>query len=295
MEAESLEGLFKRLNDSPDDVALLREIFRVLRMTSTRYSEFVVKNGQTIINSLSGGWFGPSEELWSVIEQVFLAALDTNQIEVASKQLSLMRKQFPTSSKVDRLTGMLKEAEGNYDAAEDTYNLILARDESDSLTRKRLICLLKAQKKKRPQAIEKMNDYLKDFQADVTAWKELGDMYLDEQQYRFAGFCYEELIAAEPLNFHYTLRYAEIMFTLGEFNIARKYFAYTLELNPPNVRAMYGMALASKALNAQKGVTANDKKENDDILNFSITQIKSRYNNTPFKQTSDAVITQLES
>lgn len=158
---------------------------------------------------------------------------------------------------------------------------------------KRRICIWKSRKETRARAIEELNDYLKIFMADTTAWQELGDLYLDDQQYaselrflcahhmvliltslrsfyryEYAGFCYEELILAEPLNHYYHNRYAEvcpewrstsvrrspqdplsvlqILYTLGDYATARKYFAHSLELNQENNnRALFGLALVS--------------------------------------------------
>eukprot|EP01089_Gocevia_fonbrunei_P017925 TRINITY_DN5968_c0_g1_i2.p1 TRINITY_DN5968_c0_g1~~TRINITY_DN5968_c0_g1_i2.p1 ORF type:complete len:186 (+),score=47.05 TRINITY_DN5968_c0_g1_i2:346-903(+) len=164
---------------------------------------------------------------------------------------------------------MFKEFQGDFSGAEDIYNKLLQEDPSDALTMKRRICIWKAQKKTRHRAVEELNDYLKIFMADVPAWQELGDLYLDEQQYKFAAYCYEELILAEPLNYHFHLKYAEILFTLGDFKTAKKYYAHTLELNPGNVRALYGFCLTCKSSGRAKG--------KDEAFNWGSEKLKSKY------------------
>jgi tetratricopeptide (TPR) repeat protein len=87
-------------------------------------------------------------------------------------------------------------------------------------------------------------------------------MYIAQQQHSSALFCYEELILTNPHNFHYHLKYAELLYTVGvgkpvgssradDFETARKYFVQAVELNPDgvyNCRALYGVLMASTAL-----------------------------------------------
>ena len=93
-------------------------------------------------------------------------------------------------------------------------------------------------------AIEEMNEYLKIYSADSDAYCELADLYLQIQEYRKAAFCYEELILSKPFHHLYHLKYAEILYTLGDFLAARKYYAKSLELNPDNnMRALWGLLM----------------------------------------------------
>jgi len=170
---------------------------------------------------------------------------------------------------------------------------------------KRRICIWKARKETRPRAIEELNDYLKIFMADTTAWQELGDLYLDDQQYEYAAFCYEELILAEPLNHYYINRYAELLYTLGDFATARKYFAHSLELTSRNnSRALFGLALACKALGSKKGAGGKSPKDNAVLASFGANKIRNIYPQTahgdsatassPVAEIVQAVLTKLQ-
>jgi hypothetical protein len=63
-----------------------------------------------------------------------------------------------------------------------------------------------------------------------------------------------------PESYVYSLKYAELQFTLGAMDIARQYYAHSLELKPTNnLRALYGFVLtlqtkqgAAGAINAQQ-------------------------------------------
>ena len=50
-------------------------------------------------------------------------------------------------------------------------------------------------------AISMLNKYLEVNQIDEDAWLELCDMYLQRQNFAKAMFCFEELLAANPLNY----------------------------------------------------------------------------------------------
>ncbi len=130
--------------------------------------------------------------------------------------------------------------------------------------------------------INELNEYVKMFQADHEAWLELCDAYLNEMEYSKACFCVEELILMVPHNHVYHQRFADvrdkitkhafwyiflivffwffkIKYTLGQYDVARNYYAYSLKLNPNNIRALYGILLATTNLkNSQKSKESTD-------------------------------------
>jgi tetratricopeptide (TPR) repeat protein len=110
-------------------------------------------------------------------------------------------------------------------------------------------------------AIAALNNYLNCFQNDADAWHELAEIYISQHQHASALFCYEELILTNPHNFHYHLKYAELLYTVAipkpaptradDFETARKYFIQAVELNPDgvyNCRARYGVLMVSASL-----------------------------------------------
>src|SRR5690606_16439950 len=93
-------------------------------------------------------------------------------------------------------------------------------------------------------AIKALNDYLSEYMSDPDAYQELLNIYLDQNEYKKAAFCAEELILSNPHNYLYMLQYAEILYTMGDYKLARKYFCESLNLNKENnMRALYGLLL----------------------------------------------------
>lgn len=97
-----------------------------------------------------------------VMEQVVIAALDTNQLSLANKLIEELRKEFPTSKRVTKYQVMLLEAAERYDEARELLDKLSAADISNAAPRKRVIALLKADNKI-DQAIAKLCEYLKEY------------------------------------------------------------------------------------------------------------------------------------
>mmetsp|Transcript_5027 Transcript_5027/g.12061 ORF Transcript_5027/g.12061 Transcript_5027/m.12061 type:complete len:135 (+) Transcript_5027:520-924(+) len=113
---------------------------------------------------------------------------------------------------------------------------------------------------------------------DVEAWQELADLYLSEMQLEHAKFCYEELILHAPQNYIYHLKYAEILYTLGDFVTARKYFAQSLELNKDgNLRALFGLNMCTVAVASNPRSKSEDKINNTELFLWSRKQIATTY------------------
>lgn len=127
---------------------------------------------------------------------------------------------------------------------------------ANTLAMKRRVCVLKAQGKLRAAA-KCLNEFLTQFQGDVSAWRELADLQQALGQHAAAAFSFAELIAASPQNFLYHRQYAELMYTLGgadNLRTARKYYAQSLEIKPRgNARALLGLCMCANALAADGG------------------------------------------
>lgn len=95
------------------------------------------------------------------------------------------------------------------------------------------------------EAIEALVKYLDTYYDDQEAWCELCNMYLDQHLYEQAAFCCEELIVQQPANHIWYLKYAEILYTMGQLALALKHYCKVLELCTDHVRALYGLHLVS--------------------------------------------------
>jgi len=103
------------------------------------------------------------------------------------------------------------------------------------------------------------------FCTDSEAWHELARIYLKLHMYDNAACCYEELILAEPQNYHFYVKYAEIKYTAGgleNLRIALNYYSTAIELcKENNLAAFYGLLLTMDAISS--------KDSNNSILNES--------------------------
>jgi len=255
---DDLATILCDLEARPNDYHLLRLLFRTLRDKALRRPDLVLTHAPKLLTRSSK----LGNEVWTVREQYLLAALDSNKLSLAREILNGLKIAFPSSVRVARLTGMEEEARGHFEEALAIYNDILTNEPADSFSMKRRICIWKSHKETRTRAIEELNEYLTIFMGDVQAWQELADLYIDEQEYNYAAFCWEEILVADPLNHHYHTRYAEILYTLEDYHAARKYFAHSLELNKENnARALYGLCASCKAIGTQKGPKPKDNLE----------------------------------
>ena len=176
------------------------------------------------------------------------------------------------------LKGLVFEAAGNFDSATELYKEIQKADETNSLVRKRLVAVLRAQNHI-PEAIKELNHYLQSYMSDFEAWMEMCDLYLHELDYTKAAFCVEEMLLINPYNHLLHQKYGEIKYTMGgqeNMEHAKKYFAHALKLNPNNMRALYGFFLSASHL-AQRGTNSKAKKDNAEYAETAWKQIMSKY------------------
>ncbi|POM67958.1 TPR repeat protein Oca3/ER membrane protein complex Ecm2, partial [Phytophthora palmivora] len=146
-----------------------------------------------------------------VYEQTFIAALDLHDDELAEA----LQTKFPGSSRVARLEGMQLEQRGEFAKALALYDeLLQANNPANALVLKRKIAVLKAQKKT-ADVVTALNEFLRSFGTDQAAWTELGETYLSMGTYRYAAFCYEELVLLNPMDAISHSRLADIYSTIG--------------------------------------------------------------------------------
>ncbi|PAA93391.1 hypothetical protein BOX15_Mlig018160g1 [Macrostomum lignano] len=221
------------------------------------------------------------DEKWALYEQVFISALDCGRLEAADACLVQLSRQFPNSQRIRRYEAMRLEAEDNLDAATEIYKKMSETDKLDSLSRKRLVAVLKARGRS-VEAIKELTGYLKDFCTDFEAWLELSELYLNECDYKKAAFCMEELILSNPHHHLYHQRYAEIKYTEGtteSMELAKSYFAQAVRLNPNNMRALFGLLLAAGncASSTNKSSTSASRRESARLAQWAAAQVAERY------------------
>ncbi|KAJ2157907.1 tetratricopeptide repeat domain-containing protein [Coemansia sp. RSA 552] len=220
-------------------LGLLAEI----RQSSERRPFEVLKLAEPLLNANQEKRAG--DDVWLVYEQVFVAAIDEGQLEVAKAVLALLHKRFQGGSqRVKRLYGMINEAAGHPDEAKKIYDEMLVADETNVLAHKRLVALLKGSGQQL-EAIAMLVQYVDTHSNDFEAWLELSSLYLARALYPQAAFCLEEVILQQPANHYFHQCYAEINYTMGRLDIALKEFLRVVELSTDNVRGFYGVKLVA--------------------------------------------------
>ncbi|BBN12760.1 hypothetical protein Mp_5g22660 [Marchantia polymorpha subsp. ruderalis] len=242
-EEAELDRLEKQVDGGrKEDTAQYLSLVRKLKV---RRSEKVALHGLALLNSPSAA-SKLGDDVWTVYEQVAIAAMDCNCLDVAKECITALMKKFPDSNRVGRLEGMWMEAKGYWQQAEKVYESLLEVNATDPFLHKRKVAMAKAQGNF-SGAVEALNKYLETFMADHDAWRELAELYISLLMYKQAAFCYEELILAQPTNALYHLGYAELLYTIGgleNLRAAKKYYSATIELSGGrNIRALYGVVL----------------------------------------------------
>nr|CAD7402447.1 unnamed protein product [Timema poppensis] len=119
---------------------------------------------------------GGAERELLVYEQVVIAALDCNRLEVADVCLKALIAEFPTSLRVRKLRALQLEAREKYDDAVELLDYIIKQDETNAAPRKRKVAILKA-KGKISDAIKELTEYLKKYVGKIYPWPTC-DIYL---------------------------------------------------------------------------------------------------------------------
>jgi len=238
------------------------EYLCLVRKLKLRRSDKVLKHGLSILNDPSKrSSLGPEE--WTLYEQVAIAAMDCQCIDVAKDCVKVLQKRFPDSKRVDKLEALILEAKGSWAEAEKAYSNLLEDNPLDQVIHKRRAIMEKAQGNL-SGAVEWLNKYLEIYMADQDAWRELAEIYVSLQMYKQAAFCYEELILSQPTNPLYHLAYADVLYTLGgleNLQSAKKYYASATDLTGGrNTRALFGICLCTHAIGQlMKGRNKEDK------------------------------------
>ena len=66
-----------------------------------------------------------ANKVWTLYEQVSIAAMDCEHLEIAKEYIQILLKKFPESTRVGRLEGMWFEAKGSWTRADKVYSALL--------------------------------------------------------------------------------------------------------------------------------------------------------------------------
>lgn len=245
------------------------ELLQAMRSNKIHQPELVLLHGSRLLVNQPRKL---GNEIWTVMEQVFLAAVELGADNWRDYCLRSLTKKFPSSLRVERLKGINEESKENWDDAKKIYKKILTDKPEDTITHKRLIAMEK-QRGKTEDAITEINKYLDTFCTDPEVWHELAELYIDTGSLQRACFCFEELIVSNPRSMYHILTYAELLYSTGDFELSRKYFSLASYLDGANLRALWGLVLTNMHL-AEKD-KANEKM--GQLQTFALDRLKAAY------------------
>jgi predicted Zn-dependent protease len=211
------------------------------------------------------------------MEQVFFASVELGADEWRDYCLKALDKQFPTSVRVGRLKGIHSESRQKYDEAQTTYKQILSEKPEDTYVRKRMVAMYK-QKGKIKEAIDELNLYLDSFAVDPDVWHELGELYIVAGALTRASFCFEELILSNPRSMYHIMVFAELQYSLGEIETARKYYSLAAYLDAGSLRALWGLYMCGMALaEKEKNKDPSSSARMEELQNLTVQKLRAAY------------------
>lgn len=132
--------------------------------------------------------------------------------------------ELPEFPKKQRLKGKLMEARGDFLSALSTYN----QDQSPECIKLKAMCFWSFGDVE--NCIKTLTDYLQIWMTDSDAWFQLSIFYISLTQFDFALFSLQEVLILNPANHLYLLKYADLVFAMGNREDALKYYCASVEI-----------------------------------------------------------------
>jgi tetratricopeptide (TPR) repeat protein len=209
-------------------------------------------------------------EKYEIIEQLIEAAVHVSNLTLAKQYLAEISSKFPDSARVQRLKGLVFEQTAIQKSIK-IYSQAIKNDLSDIGCLKRLAMI-----SSRHEAIKILIAHLDTYMQDMEAWTCLAILYIEEDMFSQASFCYEEALLLRPSSHVHMLRYADIQSSLYKLPIALKYYCAVVDTVPECLHGWYGIyTLTTKMIESKIGT-----KENNIALNLiAKEQITKLYSN----------------
>ncbi|WFD29666.1 TPR-like protein [Malassezia sp. CBS 17886] len=230
---------------------------------TVRYGEWMLEHHQ--LHALG-------DHVWAFLEQVGTAAAEVGNQGLAELCVSRIAERFPDSARVVLLQGALLESRGKAAEAQALYESFLKTEPSHILVNKRCVAAIRAQPDGVALATAALAELVDVFSGDEEAWLELAALYVEQHKYAQAAYALEEVLLLSPHNVFYLLKYAEVLYTMGEAAKAYKVYLRILELGNGNLadtkhpedrtqgpwlRALWGLKMCTAQLTAPKTKTAS--------------------------------------
>mmetsp|Transcript_23592 Transcript_23592/g.54924 ORF Transcript_23592/g.54924 Transcript_23592/m.54924 type:complete len:286 (+) Transcript_23592:76-933(+) len=267
MEPGEYEALLGRASSGSSSAAI--DLLQAMRTHKVHHPELVVLHGGRLLSTCPRKL---GNEVWTVMEQVFLAAAELGVDDWRDYCLKQLTKKFPNSHRVERLQGIYRESIEDWNEAKKIYNKLLEDQPEDVTTRKRLIAMYK-QRGRMSEAVDAINSYLEIFCTDSEVWHELAEIYIEAGSMQRALFCFEELLLQNPRSMYHILTHAELLYSVNDLELSRKYFSLAAFLDSNSLRALWGLLMVSLAL-AEKDKT-NERMQR--LTESTLQKVRAAY------------------
>ncbi|KAL9709370.1 Inositol phosphatase SIW14 [Leucoagaricus gongylophorus] len=202
-----------------------------------------------------------SDEIWPVIEQLAMAALDIGRFDIAKTAWKALADRIGQESpRVILLRGLLMEATGPLDVSLRFYESEAQKHAHNPILWKRQVAVLRRMGKTE-DAVNELRSLLDTFYNDLEGWLELADIYSSCCHYLLALQALSQALLLAPQNPFTFLQFAETAFTAGDIPLALKNFLIVIDMNDSDVsvpqdqsptgisvRAWWGVKLCARRL-----------------------------------------------
>lgn len=220
---------------------------------------------QQATNILQSAGTAPFDDTttWTAFETLLYSCLRTEDDKSAHICLERLTTRFGVEdARVMGLKGMYDEATARSDSELERilrrYESVIQTDPTNIPIAKRRVGLLKSMGRN-AAAIQGLIDLLAMSPTDAEAWTEAAELYADEQQFRQAIYCLEEVVLITPNSWNTWARLGEIYFTctkgdwLGKefdpetcLSLSIRAYCRSLELCDDYIRALCGLKTVSR-------------------------------------------------
>lgn len=189
------------------------------------------------------------ENVYTVLEAIFHAAIENKRWHIARKAEQLLHDVFDKDPKIMRNNYSMSSSLGLKSKALAQFKQLHEENLLDQDTRKRKIALLRSTDNIKDY-VNELNNYIDIYPLDKEAWLELADVYMEYLNYEKALYCYEEVLILDPESLNNMMRIGELYYTIGNqpenLVMARKYFSFILSVDEKNYRASQNLKLVTK-------------------------------------------------
>jgi hypothetical protein len=127
----------------------------------------------------------------------------------ADELLMTLGTRFQQSQRVTRLLSLIDEAGGRDEDAVAAIEMVREINGSNMIASRRMAAVASGAGEK--AAVEALNEHLKTFGGDATAWIQLGELHMFGGRFRLAAFCFSEAVLIQPAMYHLHCRVGECL------------------------------------------------------------------------------------